>query len=304
MQHIQYHLTRIFTAACWGLLSLLTFASYSYAQGSILAVVSDETHIYNSFYNSLQSKLTTTNSLEIIDISGLHDKNTNEFDVVISIGSDASEILSRTSGINYLIYTLIPGRLSESINKRPCLAKKCAAVLIEQPIERYFKLFKLVFPKNKTLVIATTTPSVRYTYNLNVIANQFNISLKLIPIDKEKVIVRTLTNKLGKNDVLLALPDPEIYNKSTAKSIILSAYHKNIPIIAYSKAFAKAGALISLYSSFEDIASQTAKLATISHPVKKSGYHPETFSLELNRSVAKSLDIEISDIKVLERAIK
>ena len=291
---------------CLGiLLCLFTPSTPSHAQGNVLAVVSHKKPIYDNFYSFLESKLNSQKLLDKVDIAGLSDKNLQEFDFVVSVGSDASEILSRRGKINNLVSTLIPSTLAKSINKRPCLANRCTMVLIEQPIERYFQLFKSIFPGDKILAIATTSSSTQqFISNLNIIAKKYDIRLKIITIDKSKVIARSLNKQLDKSDVLLALPDPDIYNKETAKSIILSAYHKNVPIIAYSKAFSKAGALISLYSSFDDIATQTAKLVEFSHIPFEPTYYPDTFSIELNSSVAKSFNIRIDDIDKLTRLIK
>ncbi|MEJ2142536.1 MAG: ABC transporter substrate binding protein [Gammaproteobacteria bacterium] len=289
--------------AYWVLTWLFAFIQFSYAEEKVLAVVSYKSSLYENFYESLESKLDEKIILEKTAIADLREKNLSAYDLVISIGSDASKILSRTGNINSLLYTLIPGTLAESIGKRPCLAKKCLSVLIEQPADRYFQLFKLIFPRNRTLAIATTSKDPGYLAQLKSTAQKYSTQLKIIPIDKNTIIARSLIKGLTKNDVLLALPDPNIYNKDTAKSIILSAYHKNVPIIGYSQAFAKAGALISLYSSLDDIASQTEKLASNSRGNTKN-YYPNAFSIEINRSVAVSLEIQIKDINELMRAIK
>ena len=43
---------------------------------------------------------------------------------------------------------------------------------------------------------------------------------------------------------------------------------QNIPIIAYSKSFAKAGALISLYSSVENVADKTVSVINMARTKK------------------------------------
>lgn len=289
--------------AYWVLTCLFAFIQFSHADEKVLTVVSYNSPLYENFYQILESKLNGEKTLEKTTLAEIENKILSKYDIVISIGTDASEFLSRTGDINNLLYTLIPGTLAKSIGKRPCLATKCQSVLIEQPVERYYQLFRLVFPRNKTLTIATTSKNPEYLIYLKSTAQKYGIQLKIIPIDKNVIITRSLVKRLTKNDVLLALPDPYIYNKNTAKSIILSAYHKNVPIIAYSQAFAKAGALISLYSSLDDIATQTAKLVN-NNISNTTNYHSKAFSIEINRSVAASLEIQIKDIHELMRAIK
>lgn len=287
----------------WFIIFLFAISTEGYAQQKVLAVISHKTAIYDNFYDTLKSTSSNPTRIEKIYIDHLHEKDLNNYDAVISIGSAASEVLSRTPGINRLIYTLIPDSLSEAISQRPCIAIMCQAVLIEQPLERYFRLFNLIFPGTRNLVIATTPASSTDISTLTSTAKKNGIKLKIINVPRNEVVARTLINKLSMNDVLLALPDPYIYNRDTAKSIILSSYHKNVPIIAYSQAFAKAGALISLYSSFEDIANQTVQLIE-STDNNQFRYNPAQFSIEVNSSVSDSLDIDMDNIELIKGAIR
>lgn len=286
------------------LCGLLLLSNIVCANEKILAVVSHKTKIYNNFYEILTTKINDDNQIEMIDMSSLHDKELSDYDTIISIGSTASEALSRRTRINKIIFTLIPSSLAKSIASRPCQATNCKTILIEQPVERYLQLFKYIFPGNKNLAVAITDNSPTETQKLIEISKKHNININIIKIDDDAIIARTLINNLNKNDVLLALPDPYIYNKNTAKSIILSSYHKNVPIIAYSKAFAKAGSLISLYSSLDDIAIKTAE--SIQKPYFKNNniMFPDEFSLEVNAAVAKSLNINVNNIEDVKRIIK
>jgi ABC-type uncharacterized transport system substrate-binding protein len=142
---------------------------------------------------------------------------------------------------------------------------------------------------------------------IKLVSKKYNINNKAIHIKNDENIARTLINKLSKDDVLLALPNTNIYNKNSAKSIILSAYHKNVPIIAYSNAFAKAGALASLYSSINNIAYKTASVA---NNIIENGYdeqkeyYPDEFTIKINFAVARSLNIEIASENEIKRQIK
>src|SRR5210317_1976602 len=145
MQKLNTYFFQKLRMAWWMLVCLLLLAPHAYSQEKVLAVLSNNSPLYENFFNSLRTKLVKVKTLEKTNIASLHDMDLNNFDLVISIGSDASEILSRTEGINNLISTLIPANLSKSINNRSCLAVNCTSVLIEQPAYRYFQLFKSIF---------------------------------------------------------------------------------------------------------------------------------------------------------------
>lgn len=288
--------------ALFPLILFWLFSPFSCAEEKILAVISDDNPIHEIFYNALLAKLDNKDIIEKITISDISGKNLNSFTTVISVGTDAAIIVSRTSKINHLVSTLIPSKISDSLSTKPCHANTCQYIRIEQPLERYFVLFKNLFPVNKTLVVATS--DIKKRSPLRSLAKKYNINIKILIVRKNDVSVRMLLNNLERNSVLLALPDPYIYNKNTAKNIILTAYHKNIPIIAYSQAFAKAGALISLYSSFDDIANQTIKVLKKNNLSNEKIFYPELFSIEINNSVARSLDIDIGSAEEIKRRIK
>jgi hypothetical protein len=85
------NITKKLYLKCLGLLlCLFTPLSPSHAQENVLAVVSHKKLIYDNFYSSLESKLNSNKLLDKVDIAGLGSKNLEEFDFVVSIGSDAS----------------------------------------------------------------------------------------------------------------------------------------------------------------------------------------------------------------------
>jgi hypothetical protein len=60
-------------------------------------------------------------------------------------------------------------------------------------------------------------------------------------------------------DALLAVPDPLVFNSQTAANILAAAYRRRIPLIGFSPAYTRAGALVSLYSTPDQIGFAAAK---------------------------------------------
>jgi len=56
------------------------------------------------------------------------------------------------------------------------------------------------------------------------------------------------------SDVLLAVPDSEIYNSNSIRNILLSSYRRGIPLVGFSQAYVKAGALCAIFSTPEQLA--------------------------------------------------
>lgn len=287
-------------------LCLLLIPTVSYSAESVLAIMSSPDKIYQNFYSTLEDKLEENISLRQVNHLGINKEMLNKHDIIISIGFNAAKTLSKYKPKSTVIHALIPDNESLS-NSISCINRNCYKIYINQPIKRYISLFKILFPEKHNLVFVTTQKNNKQSRQLKTTAQKSNITYKEIHIERNSNITRTLIRKLNKNDVLLALPTPSIYNRNNAKSIILSTYHKSVPIIAYSKSFAKAGALTSLYSSINNVAETTAKLTNsiiINGQQTRKEHYPDGFSIEINSAVARSLNINIESENKLKSKIK
>ena len=119
--------------------------------------------------------------------------------------------------------------------------------------------------------------------------------------------VVTLDAMLGSIDVFLAVPDPVVFNRYSVKSILLSTYHKSIPVIGFSSALVTAGGLIAVHSTPAQIAHQAADLmrellASGNWTLPPSQY-PRLFSVVENQQVARSLGIQLPAATQLEQRL-
>lgn len=303
--HTKFLLNFLPFTAKWGLFCLLLIPTFAFSQERVLAVMSSHGKIYQDFYSTLEDKLHKNITITRVSFSDINKEILSHHNFIVSIGYKAAKAVSKYKTKTPIIYSLIPD--NESLRTSiPCKKTTCYKAYINQPINRYTKLFKTLFPKGKNLVLATTKANTRNSQQVKTASKNIGIVYKEIRIQQQN-ISRIFINKLNNNDVLLALPNPDIYNANNAKSIILSTYHANVPIIAYSKSFAKAGALVSLYSSIDNIADKTASIVNKiiqDGPQKQKEYYPDNFTIEINSAVARSLNIDIDSESVIKRKIK
>lgn len=287
-----------------GLFSLLFLVTPVYSMNEILLVMSNDGKIYQDFSSLLEKKLNvTTTKISYLDVNS---EILNNYRYIISVGTQAASVVSSYQTKSTVIHSLIPDEKISGENIK-CKNSDCYKVYIDQPIERYIKLYKVIFPKDRQLVIVASNKDSDVIRDFNVAAEKNNITYKIISVADSENIPRTFIQSLRNNDVLLALPDPSIYNAANAKSIILSTYHSNVPIVAYSKSFARAGALISLYSSIENVTDKTVMVINDlrkNKQLKQKEFYPDSFMVEVNSNVARSMNIDIEPENALMRYIK
>jgi ABC-type uncharacterized transport system substrate-binding protein len=112
-----------------------------------------------------------------------------------------------------------------------------------------------------------------------------------------------LQSVLLDSDVLLALPDPTLFNSQTAANILLAAYRRRVPLIGFSPAYVKAGALFALYSGPEQVAARAGEmlrqaLAGRSFPAPQ---WPRDFSVAANHDVARSFGLVLDESRLAEQ---
>jgi putative tryptophan/tyrosine transport system substrate-binding protein len=107
--------------------------------------------------------------------------------------------------------------------------------------------------------------------------------------------VRALNN-LSSATVLLAVPDPDLYNAQVARAILESAYRRRQGMIGFSRAMVTAGTLGAAYASIDDMLAQLeGTLAALLSGQSVAPQYPQYWRVAINDSVARSLDVVVDD---------
>lgn len=223
-------------------------------------------------------------------------------DLIISIGNDAASLLNQKSSTFPQLRVITQITLENEHEDKNVLYLSTT-----QPACRQFELIRLFNAKWKTVSVLLASPNALLTQKLESCAAENTLTLNTIIIGEYLNIIDALNTSLIKTDVLLALPDPSVYNARTIKSILLTTYRHRVPVIGFSESFVRAGALTAIHSSTKQLAKQIAELI-IKHynnqETDKHHHYPEYFDITINKDVAKSLGINIPDRMVLTEKLK
>lgn len=227
--------------------------------------------------------------------------------LIIALGSKVTKTLLESSINKPTLSLLIPKDFSDALEKNHPNATHWSRLLIDQPINRHFDLISAILgPHHKTgLLLGPYTQQSESLFEKA--ATESKQSLATYYINQTDQLSSALKSLSKEADILLALPDPGIYNKSTTRSILLSSYRYKLPIIGFSKAYVKAGAIAAIYSEPEQISTQTINISDQffdKNNFEKKVYYPTNFSVSLNHKVARSMNIWLPESSVITEQIK
>lgn len=221
--------------------------------------------------------------------------STKDFDLVITLGLKARTFADRHFSNSRIINAMIPTGNGDSSDKNTNVQNHPTLILDQPPI-RSLLLIKYLMPNAERVGFLYTRENSDGVESL--VKSAEEIGLKLIPtfVDDEAKVGKQLSQTFDKIDVLLALPDVKIHNRKHVTSILLSTYRNKIPLIGFSAAYVKAGALAAIYSTPENIGLQLAEsigkeFANQAIPTKV--IYPKYFSVSINSRVAHSLAIQV-----------
>ena len=225
----------------------------------------------------------------------------NESDLIVSIGIEPKNIES-TSG-SMILYSLIPDQILPSNNHYK--NSQWNVILANQPITEFLslakKLITTTYKKKIIIIISEKNPNIE-KYQQKIDQNR-DVEIKIITIPEGSVAAKIIEKDLFDAAALIAIQDDMVWSKKNATWILRQAYEYKTPVIGYSQSFLKAGAMVSIYSSAEQISNSMA--SEINYWIKnnklseKKPIYPE-FTIKTNKNIARALKFDNKTIEKIE----
>lgn len=272
---------------------LLLLGFSSIGQASVAFVFSSKTH--QKLISSIESQLPSAES-EQYRLDEVTSNELSNHELIVSFGTKSAKwILEQGIQNTPVIFTLVSHHFAKSSLSD---SKNHYSIVLDQPISRQIELVKKLLPETRSIGVLLGPQS---KWQLNEIAtaiNQYKIELITKQISDKDQVQSAISNLTKDIDVLLAIPDKTVFNRYSIQNILLSTYRHHIPIIGYSAAYVKAGALASAYSDLKQISKHITELIRNIHQGGKPDQqimNPTYFSVKTNSTVAKSLNLVIEE---------
>ncbi len=188
-------------------------------------------------------------------------------DLIVTVGTAALDLALEQlpkKGASWakipLLATLVPHSVVEA--RRVLVgARPFAAVILDQPLARQFALIRSALPESQRIGVLPGPLTRTNLSRIDKEARHWGLQLVAgLEVRAAEDIYPSLKEVLIQADVVLALPEPLVYNSGTLQNILLTTYRARVPLVAFSSAYVKAGALLAVYSTPLQVARQTAQV--------------------------------------------
>ncbi|MFH1493987.1 MAG: ABC transporter substrate binding protein [Pseudomonadota bacterium] len=281
------------------------------APANIAIVLSDESAPYQDTASSLRVTLGQIGPQAVVNVhsqsGGKIDFSRENPDLIVAVGVSAAQELAAQNLAIPVLAVLIPRQAFEKIARQRD-HKLFSAVFLDQPLARQMELIRLALPDRGRVGVVLGPDSLWAQKSLQAAASGAKLGLAVEKISAAEELLPALQRVLAESDVLLAVPEPLVFNKGTVQSLLLTTYRYQEPVIGFSHAYVKAGALASVHTTPEQVGRQAGEVVSrvlVSRPAwLPPPEYPKYFSVSVNYQVARSLGLSVSDEAVLLQKLK
>jgi ABC-type uncharacterized transport system substrate-binding protein len=217
-------------------------------------------------------------------------------DLFVALGSRAATRLARQPVPAPRLFAFIPETVWRELHAC-CLQGQgdASALFIDRPLIQQLRLVRALVPDVRRVAVLLGPTTLARRPALEAAAEAEALGLAVGRVGSGEPVGPALRGLVDSADVLLALPDPAVFNRDTLYSILLTSYSANLAVVGYSEAMVRAGAAAALHLTLEDAGGDLARAIMqfgLQRRLDPPGPSPST-SLAVNREVLRSLGIRV-----------
>lgn len=280
------------------------------AASRVSIVVGSPSMLSNEFVEQFRTELKSqggngleVNLLKFEELPKYRPKSPSD-ELILAVGVQALAEISQLKLDVPVLGVFVPQISYDAIlADHPRSPGKISAVLLDQPFSRQLALLKTILPDAQKVGVLYGQTSQQFSDSLHRASRLLGLELVEAEVGQEKDVMSALKQVLDESRVLLAVPDASVYSRETAQTILLTTYRYQTPVIGFSQAYVRAGALAAVYSSPRQIARQVAEIVLMQNGSLPAPVYPKYFSIDINRQVARSLGITLNGEHELSEAL-
>lgn len=216
----------------------------------------------------------------------------------VVLGAEAAKVVLHAGVRAPVLCTLLPRSsferlLSSAARKTPT---PWSALYLDQPWSRQLELIRLAVPSMRRIAVLWGPESQQTAPALKAIVAAKGFELLEASVAGADSVFPDLQAVLHDAELLLAVPDPQLYNSNSIQHILLASFRARVPMVAFSPAYVRAGALLALYVTPTQIGLQAGAIARDvlqGKALPAAPLYSRDFKVAVNEHVARSLGLSL-----------
>jgi putative ABC transport system substrate-binding protein len=192
-----------------------------------------------------------------------------------------------------VVYSMVLDPTKYGIN-----SSNMTGILLEVPMERQLTMIRTLLPHLKHIgTLYDPSKTTTLIEEARRLLKPNGTELVPIQISSERDVPGALRALLPSIDALWLVPDSTVLTDESLRFILNTALEERVPVVGFSREFARSGAVLCLSVNYADIGRQAGQLTRkildgqISLPMRP--LHPDRIDISLNLKTAKFLGIDI-----------
>ena len=284
------------------------------SQANTLGIVtSGQGAAYDEFVDALRSELKPLEGLKIHLIGPDTEANAARLPedtfMVLTVGVQATRKFAADADAvarKPILGVMVPRASFEALAPAARSPRRISAIYLDQPPQREVELIRTLLPAARNIGLVVGPTNQRDLDAIRAFVANKGLTIVTEKASRDTELYPALQAVLKSSDVLLALPDPYVVNVATAQNLLLTSFRFRVPVIGYSAAYVRAGALAAAYSTPRQIGVEAAQIVrrTWRGAALPAPRYPRNFSIAINWTLAQSLDLNLPDEATVQQRLE
>ncbi|WP_169335538.1 hypothetical protein [Dasania marina] len=237
--------------------------------------------------------------------------------VIVTLGSAAADYaIQQLPGVP-VINSFITHSAYQALHAPALPDQAITAVFMDQPLARLIQLASLLKQDQQPYKIGLLSQADVVDQQLVTAASVSDIEIHSATLLLKQNPIKQIEPLMKHSDVVIVRPSTSLFNRLVAKLVLQLSMRYQTPVIGFSEKYTRAGALLSLYASPDNIGQDTAQLISewleaspldappLNRPPKRlpPARYGGHFSLAINARIAKKMSMAV-DAQQLSTALQ
>ena len=226
-------------------------------------------------------------------------------ELIVTVGGQAARTTVALEAAAPVLHVLLSRSTLDALGHRPGGAS-WSAIVLDQPAERQIALIRLALPAHERIATIAGPETPALARALAAAATHSGLDVRSAEAADIPALYPALRSVLEQPAVLVITPDGQVFNSQTVHHVLLTAFRLHAPVLGFSAAYVRAGAVLGLYTTPAQAGTEAAAVVrqALTGQALPPPIHHALFEVGVNPTVARALGLALPPAEALTGALR